>query len=72
MLMWEPGGRPASSNISYIDHDAIIELKDGFHNTTLPRVAGPVAKLPPIAVKLNGLMAAIKPLTIKKLHLILP
>ena len=33
----------------------------GFHKTQLPISAGAAAKLPPIAVKLNGVIAAQKP-----------
>ena len=33
----------------------------GFHSTVLPISAGAVARLPPIAVKLNGEIAYTKP-----------
>ena len=32
-------------------------LPAGFHTTALPMSAGAVGRLPPIAVKLNGVMA---------------
>ena len=34
-----------------------IALDAGFQTTVLPMIAGAVVKLPPIAVKLNGVMA---------------
>ena len=36
-------------------------VSDGFHNTTFPIRAGPVAKFAPIAEKLNGEIAATNP-----------
>ena len=33
----------------------------GFHTTVLPIIAGDVVRLPPMAVKLNGLTAKTKP-----------
>jgi len=38
-----------------------MAVEAGFQRTTLPTIAGVPAKFPPIAVKLNGEMAAIKP-----------
>lgn len=42
----------------------------GFQRTTLPTMAGVPARFPPIAVKLNGEMAAIKPWRKFKYYLI--
>jgi len=56
-----PGGRPQSLrtlNRIYVDRTV---MSDGFHTTTLPIRAGAVARLPPIAVKLKGEIAATKP-----------
>ena len=36
-------------------------VRAGFQRTTLPSIAGPVARLPPMAVKLNGLIATMNP-----------
>lgn len=38
-----------------------MAVSDGFQRTTLPIRAGADAKFPPIAVKLNGEIAAMKP-----------
>ena len=40
---------------------ASADFSDGFHTTVLPISAGMVGRLPPIAVKLNGVMARTKP-----------
>ena len=56
-----PLGTPASSKIWKNSHAALVVVVAGFHSITLPIMAAPVARLPPIAVKLNGLIAATKP-----------
>lgn len=56
-----PGGTPASRIILKMVQFDKTAVSDGFHNTALPINAGVYARLPPMAVKLNGLTAATKP-----------
>src|SRR3954471_5411933 len=56
-----PGGSPAAS-YSFIRKCAEYAAVDaGFHRTVFPISAALVARLPPIAVKLNGLTAKTNP-----------
>ena len=52
-----PGGSPASSSSRKKCQLLSIAVAAGFQTTTLPSSAGAVGRLPPIAVKLNGVMA---------------
>ncbi len=52
-----PGGSPAASRIAIVKCAANIWVWAGFHRTTLPIIAGAVGRLPPMAVKLNGVIA---------------
>ncbi len=52
-----PGGSPASSRTRKRYQLDSIAVAAGFHSTPLPISAGAVDRLPPIAVKLNGVMA---------------
>ncbi len=56
-----PGGIPAASKISMMTWAASRAVVAGFHTTVLPTIAGAAARLPPIDVKLNGLIASTKP-----------
>ena len=56
-----PSGRPASLNNFIITCAEYICVSAGFHTTTFPIIAGAAHKLAAIAVKLNGVMAKIKP-----------
>ena len=52
-----PSGNPASRSTSMmrqLDNDAVVA---GFQTTVLPRIAGAVQRLPPMAEKLNGEIA---------------
>ena len=61
MKLITPGGSPASSSSSIVYHDDSSAVADGFQITTLPIIAGALGRLPPIAVKLNGVTAYTKP-----------
>src|SRR5450759_244268 len=52
-----PGGRPASVINWYMYQAESMAVPAGFHSTTLPMSAGADERLPPIAVKLNGVTA---------------
>ena len=52
-----PGGSPASRNILYTSQLLRLAVAAGFQIATLPSIAGAVGRLPPMAVKLNGVMA---------------
>ena len=52
-----PSGRPASRRIWKTNQLERIAVCDGFHTTVLPISAGAVGRLPPMAVKLNGVTA---------------
>jgi hypothetical protein len=52
-----PGGSPASSSSLKKCQLLSAALPAGFHTTALPISAGAVGRLPPMAVKLNGVMA---------------
>jgi hypothetical protein len=52
-----PGGSPAASSSLKMYQLLRVAAVAGFHTTTLPRMAGVVGRLPPIAVKLNGVIA---------------
>ena len=56
-----PSGRPAARNNAMTSWALRIASGDGFHTTTLPSIAGADGRLPAIAVKLNGVIAATKP-----------
>ncbi len=56
-----PGGRPASSRTRITTSLLSADFSDGFQTTVLPISAAVVGRLPPIAVKLNGVMARTKP-----------
>ena len=56
-----PGGRPASSSSWKKYQPESSADAAGFHRTVLPIIAGAVDRLPPIAVKLNGVTAKTKP-----------
>ena len=49
-----PGGSPASSRMRNTYHAESIAVDAGFQSTVLPIIAGAPARLPPMAVKLNG------------------
>ena len=52
-----PGGSPASCSNRSVCHAESSAEDAGFQSTTLPISAGAVGRLPPIAVKLNGVTA---------------
>ena len=52
-----PGGRPAASSSAIVQCAESAWVGEGFHTTTLPISAGAVGRLPPMAVKLNGVIA---------------
>ena len=52
-----PGGSPASSSSRKKCQLLSSALAAGFQTTVLPMSAGAVGRLPPIAVKLNGVIA---------------
>ena len=52
-----PSGMPASRRIWNTNQLERIAVCDGFHTTVLPISAGAVGRLPPMAVKLNGVTA---------------
>ena len=52
-----PGGSPASSSSLKKCQLLSAAVAAGFHTTALPISAGAVGRLPPMAVKLNGVMA---------------
>jgi hypothetical protein len=52
-----PGGRPASWSSRKKCQLLSVAVAEGFQTTALPMRAGAVGRLPPIAVKLNGVMA---------------
>ena len=56
-----PSGTPASSKILVMNQFDRIAESDGFHRETLPMIVGVAARLPPMAVKLKGVIAAMKP-----------
>ena len=56
-----PGGRPASSKICMMYQAESIAVAPGFQSTVLPISAGALGRLPPIAVKLNGVTAYTNP-----------
>ncbi|MNS49188.1 hypothetical protein D3C72_817880 [compost metagenome] len=56
-----PSGNPASFRISMNTLAEYTWVLAGFHTITLPHIAGAVGRLPPIAVKLNGVIASTKP-----------
>jgi len=45
-----------------LDNYLNIAADAGFQNTVLPTIDGTAGKLPPIATKLNGVIAATKPI----------
>jgi hypothetical protein len=49
-----PAGSPASCSTRMVYQPERIAVVAGFQSTTLPIIAGAPARLPPIAVKLNG------------------
>ena len=61
MKLITPGGSPASSSSCIVYHDDSSAVADGFQSTTLPISAGAPGRLPPIAVKLNGVTAYTNP-----------
>ena len=52
-----PSGMPASRRIWNTNQLERIAVCDGFQTTVLPISAGAVGRLPPMAVKLNGVTA---------------
>ena len=52
-----PSGSPASRRIWKTNQLERIAVCDGFQRTALPISAGAVGRLPPMAVKLNGVTA---------------
>ena len=52
-----PGGSPASSRICRMYHADNIAVAPGFQSTVFPINAGAPGRLPPMAVKLNGVTA---------------
>src|SRR5262245_53022334 len=56
-----PGGRPAASKIRITKYAEYEAVEAGFQITVLPISAGDADRLPPIAVKLNGVTANTKP-----------
>src|SRR5215472_1021851 len=56
-----PGGSPAASSRRIVTCAASCWVGEGFHTTTLPSRAGAVGRLPAIEVKLNGVIARMKP-----------
>src|SRR5262249_16722242 len=56
-----PGGIPAASNSLYVYHELSTAVVAGFQSTVLPMSAGDDERLPPIAVKLNGVTANTNP-----------
>ena len=52
-----PGGSPAASSSFRIAKALGIADDAGFQSTVLPMSAGAVGRLPPIDVKLNGVIA---------------
>jgi hypothetical protein len=56
-----PSGNPASRRMFMTTQFECSAVVAGFHTTTLPISAGAVGKLPPIAVKLNGVTASTNP-----------
>jgi hypothetical protein len=56
-----PGGSPAASRIFRMYHALGMALDAGFHTTVLPMSAGAVGRLPPMEVKLKGVIAYTKP-----------
>ena len=52
-----PGGSPASSSSRKKCQLLSVAVAEGFQTTAFPISAGAVGRLPPIAVKLNGVMA---------------
>ena len=56
-----PSGRPASCSRRITKYDESTAVEAGFQTTTLPSMAGADDRLPPMAVKLNGLTAKMKP-----------
>jgi hypothetical protein len=57
MKLMTPGGRPASSSSLKMNQLLSTAVAAGFHTTALPINAGAVGRLPPMAVKLKGVMA---------------
>ena len=56
-----PGGIPASSAILKMVQLERTAVLDGFHTQTFPIMVGVRLRLPPMAVKLKGVIAAMKP-----------
>ena len=56
-----PGGSPASMRSRMVCHAERMAVPAGFHTVVQPMRAGAVGRLPPIAVKLNGVTAYTKP-----------
>ncbi len=56
-----PLGRPASCSSCSVYHAERICVPAGFQRTVLPIMAGAPQRLPPMAVKLNGVTAYTKP-----------
>ena len=56
-MLMTPAGRPAACRISIVTEAESCWVIDGFQMTTLPISTGAVARLPPMAVKLNGVTA---------------
>ncbi len=62
MKLMTPGGNAGLlEQICIVRHAASTWVSAGFHTTVLPISAGAVGRLPPIAVKLNGVSANTKP-----------
>ena len=56
-----PSGKPASFKIRINNCAEYTWVLAHFHTTTLPHIAALAGKLPPIAVKLNGVRANTNP-----------
>src|SRR5687768_13315224 len=56
-----PSGRPASRRILYVTQLASTDELAGFHTTVLPSTAGVDVRFEPMAAKLNGDSAKMKP-----------
>src|SRR5262245_32103447 len=56
-----PGGSPAASRTFRMYHELGIALDAGVQTTVLPMSAGAVGRLPPMDVKLKGVIAYTKP-----------
>ncbi len=57
MKLITPGGTPASSNTFAMYQLESIAVRAGFHTTVLPMIAGEEERLPPMDVKLKGVIA---------------